>query len=201
MSTPAPGLTPLAQLCLAATAAAAARGLRVLYLDSTGGFSANRLLQLLTLHNAATTESVRAALAAVRAVRVSEVYAALAVLDELLRGGPAAAPALLVCDSASALLSPLLNHKLQQGRSLLLSLGGGFKAVADELRVAVLITNHTVSGRDREQGTLRPALGEAWKSQRACGSPGESGPSNARMQHTCASNSLLAHPLLRGRWL
>jgi len=56
----------------------------------------------------------------------------------------------------------------QQGRSLLLSLAGAFKAVADELRVAVLITNHTVSGRDRDQGTLRPALGETWKSQRAC---------------------------------
>jgi hypothetical protein len=72
----------------------------------------------------------------------------------------------------------------------MLSLAGALRALADEHNVAVLvrlaprhcspalrsscpcmllqITNHTVSGRDGDTGSLKPALGETWKSQRAC---------------------------------
>ena len=68
----------------------------------------------------------------------------------------------------------------------MLTLSGALRALADEHGVAVLVrllmhaclsivrshmlrqmTNHTVSGRDGDTGSLKPALGETWKSQRA----------------------------------
>ncbi len=216
-----------AQLCLSAAACAAAAGLPVLYIDSTGGFAASRLAQLQQLGATppASNAAARAALEAVRAAYAFDVHAALALLDALLRGAsaggdadadadamadePPLRPALLILDSASALISPLLGAegrgapKLRcvlhprcasllsccrpPGKPLMLSLAGALRALADEHDVAVLVrpavralllplslcapaqmTNHTVSGRDGDTGSLKPALGETWKSLRAC---------------------------------
>jgi hypothetical protein len=123
-------LRPAAQLCLSAAACTAAAGLPVLYVDSMGGFAASRVAQLLQsgpalLGNADT----RRALETLRAAHAFDAHAALALLDSLLRtddaaGGEDAAegaegervrPALLVLDSASALLSPLLSTAHAQG--------------------------------------------------------------------------------------
>ena len=119
---------PHAQLCLSAAAANAAAGRPVLYLDSTGGFSAARVAELQQHGPAppATAEAARQALGGVRAARAFDVHAALALLDVLLRGAPSQdalgdgeeaqqRPALLICDSASALLSPLLTTAHPQG--------------------------------------------------------------------------------------
>ena len=49
------------------------------------------------------------------------------------------------------------------------SLACTLRALAQDAGVAVLVTNHTVSGREGDApGSLKPALGETWKSQRAC---------------------------------
>jgi RecA/RadA recombinase len=134
---------PLPQLCLFAAASAAAAGLQVLFIDSTGGFSALRIAQLLQ-HVAAPPTSnadARRALDTVRVAHAFDVHAALALLDDALRGereadadgaaadadGPAPSsaprvrPALLVCDSASALLSPLLTTSHAQGARCVLN--------------------------------------------------------------------------------
>jgi hypothetical protein len=50
----------------------------------------------------------------------------------------------------------------------MLTLSGTVRALAQDLGIAVLVINHTVSGRDGDAGSLKPALGETWKSQRAC---------------------------------
>jgi hypothetical protein len=168
-------------------------GQEVLFVDATGGFSVSRLAQL-AQQEAATAEAQRRALESVCCVKAFDVHEALRLLDGLLRGGGGSfaarpRPALLVFDSVSALLSPLLTTKHSQGHALMLSLAGALRALADEHNVAVLVraaahcctdglsipplllrqlTNHTVSGRDGEEGSLKPALGETWKSQRAC---------------------------------
>ena len=147
----------------------------MLYLDSTGGFSAARVAELQQHSRAApaTAEAARQALGGVRAARAFDVHAALALLDALLRGecdapsqdAPADGeeaqqrPALLIVDSASALLSPLLTTAHPQGesclgcvssrtalsraccagRALMLTLTGALRALADEHAVAVLV--------------------------------------------------------------
>jgi hypothetical protein len=129
-----------AQLCLSAAAATAAAGGSVLYLDSTGGFSAARVAEL-QQHGRdppAHAEAARRALGGVRAARAFDVHAALALLDALLRGERAQPgqdatldadetmprPALLICDSASALLSPLLTTAHPQGESRAMAMCG-----------------------------------------------------------------------------
>jgi len=53
------------------------------------------------------------------------------------------------------------------GHALMLTLVGSLRALADDFSLAVLLTNHTAGGRDGAVGSLKPALGETWKSQRA----------------------------------
>ena len=114
----------------------------MLFVDATGGFSASRLAQL-AQQEAATADAQRRALELVRCVKAFDVHEALRLLDGLLRGhGGIAArtrPALLVFDSVSALLSPLLTTKHSQGHALMLSLAGALRALADEHNVAVLV--------------------------------------------------------------
>ena len=55
-----------------------------------------------------------------------------------------------------------------EGHALMQSLACALRALAQDAGVAVLVTNHTVSGREGDApGSLKPALGETWKSQRA----------------------------------
>lgn len=121
----------------------------MLYLDSTGGFSAARVAELQQHGRAppATAEASRHALSGVRAARAFDVHSALALLDALLRGDrgapsqdeaadgvqPHPRPALLICDSASALLSPLLTTAHPQGALLLRCWQAGQRALASLL--------------------------------------------------------------------
>lgn len=119
-------MRPYSQLCLSAAAAAALRGHSVVFVDTTRGFSATRLAQLVSTHasgQALSQEVQRRALTSVRCARVFDVHSALQLVEELRAGGghnhdaaqQADRPALLVVDSVSALLSPLLTTKHAQG--------------------------------------------------------------------------------------
>ncbi|XP_038980947.1 DNA repair protein RAD51 homolog 4 isoform X3 [Phoenix dactylifera] len=68
---------------------------------------------------------------------------------------------LLIIDSISSLLTPVLGGKGSEGRLLMVSAGIILKKLANEHNVSVLVTNHMVGG---EGGILKPALGESWKS-------------------------------------
>eukprot|EP00252_Welwitschia_mirabilis_P014533 TRINITY_DN3187_c0_g1_i9.p1 TRINITY_DN3187_c0_g1~~TRINITY_DN3187_c0_g1_i9.p1 ORF type:complete len:155 (+),score=15.00 TRINITY_DN3187_c0_g1_i9:385-849(+) len=67
---------------------------------------------------------------------------------------------LLLVDSVSSLLTPILGGSSLQGYSLMTSLGVLLKKLAWEYNVAVLLTNGLVI---EESGMLKPALGESWK--------------------------------------
>ena len=107
------------QLCLSAAAAVALSGKAVVIVDTTGGFSAIRLTQLLgqlTSGRDVSQEVQRRTIESVRCCRVFDVHAALQLLEQLrsdVQGGPS--PSLLIVDSVSALLSPLLTTKHPQG--------------------------------------------------------------------------------------
>uniref|UniRef100_M4EPI0 RecA family profile 1 domain-containing protein n=1 Tax=Brassica campestris TaxID=3711 RepID=M4EPI0_BRACM len=69
---------------------------------------------------------------------------------------------LLVVDSISSLITPILGGSGSQGRALMVALGYLLKKLAHEHNIAVLVTNHTVGAG--ESGKTKPALGETWKS-------------------------------------
>ncbi|CAL4957094.1 unnamed protein product [Urochloa decumbens] len=67
---------------------------------------------------------------------------------------------LLIIDSISSLLAPIIGGKYPQGRSMMISVAMILKKLADEYNISVLVTNHMVSAGN---GSVKPALGESWK--------------------------------------
>ncbi|XP_065036154.1 DNA repair protein RAD51 homolog 4-like isoform X1 [Musa acuminata AAA Group] len=67
---------------------------------------------------------------------------------------------LLIVDSISSLITPILGGKNSQGRLMMITTGILLKKIANEYNLSVLVTNHMVGG---EGGSLKPALGESWK--------------------------------------
>ncbi|KAG5124232.1 hypothetical protein AAZX31_11G140000 [Glycine max] len=68
---------------------------------------------------------------------------------------------LLIVDSISSLITPILGGSGPQGHALMISAGFLLKKLAHEHNIAVLVTNHVVGGDD---GISKPAMGESWKS-------------------------------------
>ncbi|XP_060972952.1 DNA repair protein RAD51 homolog 4 isoform X3 [Cannabis sativa] len=68
---------------------------------------------------------------------------------------------LIIVDSISSLITPILGGSGSHGHALMVSAGYLLKKLAHEHNLAVLVTNHTVGG---EGGVPKPALGETWKS-------------------------------------
>ncbi|XP_038615273.1 DNA repair protein RAD51 homolog 4 [Tachyglossus aculeatus] len=154
------------QVCLCAAASVAhGLGRDVLFVDSTGGFTATRLLQLLR----ARTRDEEEQAGALRRIRVVRSFDAFGVLDALqdLRGSfsqqgmDAAGPVkMVVVDSVSAVISPLLGGRQSEGLAVMMQLARELKTLAREFGVAVMVTNHVT--RDRETGRPRPGLGRSW---------------------------------------
>ena len=189
------------QLCLSAAASAAALGHRVVYVDTGGGFSASRIKQF---HRGFVTDDADSAeveqhlnltLDLITIVRVHDVYHLFKVLEELglglvgdeglqgdggLEGEADLADlgkhlGLLVVDSLSQLLSPVMTRMHHQGYTTMASLGASLRSLAPAHNCAVLYTNHTVSagaGADLSAGSRagssstssKPALGIRWTS-------------------------------------
>ncbi|KAH1178680.1 DNA repair protein RAD51 homolog 4 isoform X1 [Mauremys mutica] len=137
----------------------------VLYVDSTGGFTASRLLQLAQTRTGDEEEQVEA-LQKIQVARVFDVYKMLDVLQELRcsvsqqvlsSSGPVK---VLVVDSVSAVICPLLGGRQAEGLALMMQLARELKTLARELSMAVVVTNHVT--RDGSSGHLKPALGRSW---------------------------------------
>ncbi|XP_027718330.1 DNA repair protein RAD51 homolog 4-like isoform X2 [Vombatus ursinus] len=160
---PASGKT---QVCLCTAASVAySLGQSVLYIDSTGGLTASRLLQLLQARTEDEEEQA-GALQRIHVVRVFDIFQMLDAFQDL-RGSisqqatNASGPVkIVVVDSVSAVVSPLLGGQHSEGLALMMQLARELKTLARELGIAVLVTNHVT--RERESGKLRPALGRSW---------------------------------------
>uniref|UniRef100_A0A2P2LSY2 DNA repair protein RAD51 homolog 4 isoform X1 n=3 Tax=Rhizophora mucronata TaxID=61149 RepID=A0A2P2LSY2_RHIMU len=68
---------------------------------------------------------------------------------------------LLIIDSISSLITPVLGGSGSQGHALMTTAGVLLKKLAHEHNIVLLVTNHMVGG---EGSNLKPALGETWKS-------------------------------------
>uniref|UniRef100_A0A4X2L6A3 RecA family profile 1 domain-containing protein n=1 Tax=Vombatus ursinus TaxID=29139 RepID=A0A4X2L6A3_VOMUR len=106
------------------------------------------------------------ALQRIHVVRVFDIFQMLDAFQDL-RGSisqqatNASGPVkIVVVDSVSAVVSPLLGGQHSEGLALMMQLARELKTLARELGIAVLVTNHVT--RERESGKLRPALGRSW---------------------------------------
>ncbi|XP_012868628.1 PREDICTED: DNA repair protein RAD51 homolog 4 [Dipodomys ordii] len=154
------------QLCLCvATNVAHSLKQSVLYIDSSGGLTASRLLQLLQ----ARTQDEEEQAAALQRIQVAHAFDIFQVLDVLqdLRGtvaqqviGSSGAVKVVVVDSVTAVVAPLLGGQQREGLALMVQLARELKILARDLNLAVVVANHLT--RDRDTGRLKPALGRSW---------------------------------------
>ncbi|XP_072099446.1 DNA repair protein RAD51 homolog 4 isoform X2 [Mobula birostris] len=121
------------QVCLSlAVSIACQLKQKVLYVDSTGGLSSRRLLQLIQSQVDRMEEQVTGAHGSLKAI---------------------------VVDSITAVLSPILGGHQLEGMALMMQLARELKTLARELAIAVIVTNYVV--RDAGGG-VKPALGCSW---------------------------------------
>ncbi|XP_050570699.1 DNA repair protein RAD51 homolog 4 isoform X3 [Cygnus atratus] len=172
MGAPGSGKT---QVCLSITASVSL-GLKqhVLFLDSTGGFTASRLYQMLQAQAEDEEEqavgdtalSQLEALQRIQVARVFDVYEMLSALQEVRDRlsqqavsctGPLKT---VVIDSVSAVIHPLLGGRQSEGLAIMMQLARELKMLAKEFSLAVVVTNQVT--RDSSTGLLKPALGRSW---------------------------------------
>ncbi|KAM6467638.1 DNA repair protein RAD51 homolog 4 isoform 2-T2 [Liasis olivaceus] len=153
------------QVCLT-VAANVSQSLKqtVLYIDSTGGFTGARLLELLNC----LTEDEEEQAEALRRIQVFHAFDAYKMLDVLQEvrsymaqqifstSGPVK---LLIVDSISAVICPFLGLRQPDGMALMMHLAREMKTLAKEFGIAILLTNHVT--RDASGG-FKPALGHSW---------------------------------------
>ncbi|XP_019961321.2 DNA repair protein RAD51 homolog 4 [Paralichthys olivaceus] len=136
----------------------------VIYIDTTGGLSASRLLQMLQTETS-NTEAQMEALQRIHIFRVFDIFSLLDCLHGLSGGGLQQASGgggsvkAVIVDSVSAVISPLLGGKQNEGMSLMIQVAGVLKTMAKDFNIAALVTNHvTRSGG----GEVLPGLGASW---------------------------------------
>ncbi|NWV30890.1 RA51D protein, partial [Grantiella picta] len=66
----------------------------------------------------------------------------------------------VVLDSVSAVIYPLLGGRQSEGLALMMQLSRELKSLAREFSLAVVVTNQVT--RDSSTGPLKPALGRSW---------------------------------------
>uniref|UniRef100_A0A8B9BHJ1 DNA repair protein RAD51 homolog 4 n=1 Tax=Anser brachyrhynchus TaxID=132585 RepID=A0A8B9BHJ1_9AVES len=161
MGAPGSGKT---QVCLS-IAASVSLGLKqhVLFLDSTGGFTASRLYQMLQAQAEDEEEQASSALQRIQVARVFDVYEMLSALQEVRDRlsqqavsctGPLKT---VVIDSVSAVIHPLLGGRQSEGETL----RWGLRLMAKCCGVSVWQVTNQVT-RDSSTGLLKPALGRSW---------------------------------------
>jgi len=112
------------QLCLSAALRTAMRGERVVFVDTSMSFSARRLAEMhskaLPPIQQAGRLTLEEALACITVYRVHDVWEALNVVSDVHETATqakdsASGPRVLILDSLSAILSPIVGGKQQQG--------------------------------------------------------------------------------------
>ncbi|CAL8364494.1 unnamed protein product [Lota lota] len=157
--------TGKSQVCFAA-AVHTAHQLKqsVIYIDTTGGLSASRLLQMLQVQTDHVEEQMEA-LQRIRVFRVFDIFSLLGCLHTIRCGGLQQASLgggsvkAVIVDSVSAIISPTLGGKQNEGMSLMMQVAGALKTIAKDFNVAVLVTNHVKRGAG---GELQAGLGLSW---------------------------------------
>mmetsp|Transcript_571 Transcript_571/g.1723 ORF Transcript_571/g.1723 Transcript_571/m.1723 type:complete len:330 (-) Transcript_571:687-1676(-) len=177
------------QLCLSAALRTAMRGERVVFVDTSMSFSARRLAEMhskaLPPIQQAGRLTLEEALACITVYRVHDVWEALNVVSDVHETATqakdsASGPRVLILDSLSAILSPIVGGKQQQGHALMVCLARGLHRLACEFCMAVVVTNHLVRSGKGDGDSMKPALGEHWRCQPHARMVLEQGPEGQR---------------------
>ncbi|KAK3129324.1 hypothetical protein QOZ80_6BG0477690 [Eleusine coracana subsp. coracana] len=161
------------QLCLSAASHVAARHMgAVMYLDTSNSFSPGRIASIVDecySPSAREPKNVRLekVMRSIICEPVFDIFALSEVLHRLevsLLNDKVKADGTKICmliiDSVSSLIAPIIGGKYPQGRSMMMSVAVVLKKLADEHSLSVLVTNHMVSAGN---GALKPALGQSWR--------------------------------------
>ncbi|RLM84364.1 hypothetical protein C2845_PM04G10790 [Panicum miliaceum] len=166
------------QVCLHCASNIAAKQMGVvMYLDTSNSFSPSRVATIIygisDLFGQRGFElqpkdaRLKSVMRSIICESVFDIFALFEVLhqlevsllnDKVNNGGSKVC--LLIIDSISSLLAPIIGGKYPQGRSMMISVAVILKKLADEHNLSVLVTNHMVSAGN---GAVKPALGESWK--------------------------------------
>lgn len=152
------------QLCHMAASMTASRGERVLYIDTNGSFSVNRMVEILR-HVVGESQSGNALDMVTVAQSVSRVDDVVSCIDAYLEKYPC--PSMIILDSFGWIIAPLIGGlAYDTGHDIMFSLIMYLKQVAAEHTCAVVVTNHTVRGglenNKSEFKLKRSALGDTW---------------------------------------
>ncbi|KAE8624880.1 hypothetical protein XENTR_v10006077 [Xenopus tropicalis] len=136
----------------------------VLYVDTTGGLTASRLLQLVQSRTKSEDEQV-ASLQRIEVIRVFDIYKLFdafqdlrhQISQQLLRSGEPLR--LVIVDSVCAVIYPMLGGKHTEGMAIMMQLARELQTLAHDYHLAILISNSIT--KDGATGN-RPALGRSW---------------------------------------
>uniref|UniRef100_A0A5B7AVY2 RecA family profile 1 domain-containing protein n=1 Tax=Davidia involucrata TaxID=16924 RepID=A0A5B7AVY2_DAVIN len=158
------------QICLQAASNVAKKYMGgVLFLDTGNSFSPKRIAHFISqisgpADKEANHKILQKLMSSISCQSVFDFFTLLDVLHQLksnLRSQTGGQLRLLIIDSISSLITPILGGRGSHGRALMISAGFLLKKLAHEHNLCVLVTNHMVGG---EGGITKPALGESWKS-------------------------------------
>ncbi|KAL6200082.1 hypothetical protein ACLB2K_029864 [Fragaria x ananassa] len=158
------------QVCLLAASNLASQHMgTVVYLDTGNSFSTQLIAEFVGrfsnhTYSQAGQRNFQKAMNNILCHSLFDIFTMFNVLHRLefsLKSQKGGQVRLLIVDSISSLITPILGNTTSQGRALMTSAGYLLKKLAHEHNIAVLVTNHTVGG---EKGIPKPALGQTWKS-------------------------------------
>ncbi|XP_071502805.1 DNA repair protein RAD51 homolog 4-like [Diadema antillarum] len=161
-----PAASGKTQFCLTVASSVALSGQNVLYIDTSGAFDPSRLQEI--VERRVLTEKERtAALCKIRCAKTFDLHELLDLVDSVKaaidQGTDAfyGALKLVIVDSVTAVLAPLLGGKQSEGQGMMVHLARSLKFLAADYSVAVVECNNMVQG---EKGVPKPALGRTWLS-------------------------------------
>ncbi|KAL7127397.1 hypothetical protein ABFS83_14G250000 [Erythranthe nasuta] len=157
------------QVCLKAASHVARKySGTVMYFDTGNSFSPKRIAQFVCQSSDPTnTEGNKTVQRVMRSIVCHPVFDMFALLDMLhqlmgdLKSQIGCQVRMLIVDSLSSLIAPVLGGSGAHGHALMVTAGFLLKELAHEHNISVVVTNHMVGG---EAGVSKPALGESWKS-------------------------------------
>ncbi|KAL9238818.1 hypothetical protein vseg_013191 [Gypsophila vaccaria] len=155
------------QVCLQAAANIAKGHIGgVVFIDTGNSFSATRIAHLISHISSSAFpqqnhEALHDPMKNISHHPVFDIFSLFDVLHHLeLKLKHQCSVRLIIVDSFSSLIIPILGGGGPFGHAMMVSAGNLLKKMAHEYNVCVLVTNHMVAG---EGGSAKPALGESWK--------------------------------------
>eukprot|EP00794_Sanderia_malayensis_P013867 gene13867-15315_t len=145
---------------------------RVLYIDTNGSFVCERLLQIIVQGKEhVTNQFLQDALSNLQYLRVFDAISLLSQIRNLEYHLSCQTDAfycklkLLVLDSISHVISPILGGGQTQGHMLMMEIGRTLKKISSDYNIATIVVNNVVSSERNSAGNIehKPALGKSWK--------------------------------------